>query len=135
MILLFCVLSYEAHDVLDMRSMGEHVDRLHLDDVIVLRKDRKVARLGRRVAADIHHAVGRRLHEHLRNVGMDAGPRRVEHHDVGMAVHCDELRAEHVLHVAGEELRVLDAVDPCVDLCVFDGLGNVFDAHDLRGEG
>ena len=43
----------------------------------------------------------------------------------------DELLCEHILHVAGIEQRIGDAVDFRIHLGILDGLGHILDTDDL----
>ena len=45
----------------------------------------------------------------------------------------NELLVEDILHIAGQERRVINAVDGGIDLGVFNGFGHVLNAHDMAG--
>ena len=64
---------------------------------------------------------------------MHAGARRIDDDHIRPAVLPDEVRREDVLHVAGVELAVVDAVAGGVDFRVLDGLRHVFDADHMLG--
>ncbi len=86
-----------------MRSVRKHIHGLDVDDVVVRSEDGQVTGLSSRIATHIDHPLRSAGKQDLRHVGMDAGPGRVEHHDVGLAVGGDEVRVQDVLHVAGKE--------------------------------
>ena len=64
---------------------------------------------------------------------MHAGTGWVGDDDVGTSVLCYELVAQHILHIAGIEKGVVDAVDLGVDLSILNGFRDVLDADDLTG--
>ena len=114
-----------------MCCVGEHVHGLDVEDVVVVGEDGEVAGLGGGVAAHIYHPLRGAGQEDAGDVGMDAGTRRVEHHDVGLSVFRDKRSVQHIFHVAGKEFRIVDAVYGRVDLGVGDGFGHILDAHDF----
>ena len=97
-------------------------------------EDSQVARLRGRIAAYIDHPFRCAFQEDVGDGRVDAGPRRVEHDDVGMSMRTDEIGAEHVFHVAGKELGIGDMVLPGVDLRILDGLGHILDTYDLLSQ-
>ena len=62
---------------------------------------------------------------------MHAGTGRVGDNDVGAPMPFDEVAIEDVLHVAGKELGVPDAIYLRVHAGILDGLGHILDADDL----
>ena len=61
---------------------------------------------------------------------MTSMTRRVEDHDVGVAVTGDEVVVEHILHVAGIEACICNAVCLGVEARILDGLGDILHAYD-----
>ena len=94
-----------------MRSMREHVNRLHLLDAVCHVKSLQVACLGGWIAAYIYYALRVSTQDCLDNVGMHAGTRRVGDDDIGASVLGNELVVENVLHIACIELGVGYVVD------------------------
>ena len=94
-----------------MRSMREHVNRLHLLDAVCHVKSLQVACLCSRIAADIYYALRVSTQDCLYNIGMHACTRWIGDDDIGTAVLGDELVVENVLHVACIELGVGYVVD------------------------
>ena len=66
---------------------------------------------------------------------MHTGAWRVGYYYVGPAVSVDKLLGQYVLHVAGKELCVGNAVNLRVHLCVLYGIGHIFYADNLAGMG
>ena len=64
---------------------------------------------------------------------MHAGTWRVGDDNVRPAVFLNERVIQNVLHVAGIEQGVLNAVDFAVHLGVLNSLGHILDADDLTG--
>ena len=114
-----------------MWGVWEHIHRLYGHYPVLLVQQLQVAGLGGRVARYIDDTLGLGPQNGLDDVGVHAGPWRVGDDDVGASVLCDELVRQDVLHVAGIEQRVLNAVNLGIDLCVLDGLGHILDADDL----
>ena len=69
----------------------------------------------------------------LYHIGMHAGTGWVGDDDVGTSMLSYELVAQHILHIAGIEKGVVDAVDLGVDLSILNGFRDVLDADDLTG--
>ena len=114
-----------------MRSVREHVDRLHGSHLIFLVHELQVACLGSRVTAHIHYAVGVGAKNGVNHVGVHASAWRVCYDHVGLSMLSNELVGEYVLHVASIELRVTYAVDVRVYLRVLNSLRHIFYAHHL----
>ena len=64
---------------------------------------------------------------------MHAGTGWVGDDDIGTSMLSYELVAQHILHIAGIEKGVVDAVDLGVDLSILNGFRDVLDADDLTG--
>lgn len=109
-----------------MRRMREHVYRLHCLHLIILVQQRKVARLGCRIAAYIYNAPRACTDYRLHHVGVHPGTRWVGYHNVRTAVCRDEVVCQYVFHVAGVEQRVYNSVDFRIDLGVLYGFRDVF---------
>ena len=90
--------------------MREHIDGLHGGDAIISVHVMQVTGLCGRVAADIDDALGGSTQDGLHHVGMHTGTWRVGDDDVRPPVFSDEVIGEDVLHVAGKEQRVRNAV-------------------------
>lgn len=112
-----------------MVGVGEHVDRLHFLHAVETVHEGEVARLCRRVAADVDDAFRAGVENHVDHVFVHSCAWRVDDHHVGTSVLGDESVGEHVLHVAGKEDGVVDAVDLRVEFRVGNRLGHVFDAN------
>ena len=65
------------------------------------------------------------------HVGVHACSRWVGDNDVRAPVLADEVVGQNILHVAGIEQRVADAVNLRIDLGVLNGFGNIFNADNL----
>ena len=89
--------------------------------------------MGGGVAAHVHNALWGGIENHIHDVGMHSCAGRVCDDDVGTAMLGYEVVGQDVLHVAGEEFCVVDAVDLAVHLCVVDGLRHILYAHHLLG--
>ena len=94
-----------------MVGMGEHIHGLYGRHLVLGIEQLEVACLGGGVAADIDDAAGLGEQNHVDDVVVHAGTWRVGDDDIGAAVLVDEVLREHVLHVAGKEQGVLNAVD------------------------
>ena len=116
-----------------MWGVGEHVDGLDGCDAVVGIEVVQVAGLGGGIARDVDDATGSGIENRLDDIGVHAGTGRIGDDDVRASVLGDKLVGEYVLHIAGIEQGVGDAVDVGVDLGILDGLGDVFDANDLTG--
>ena len=90
--------------------MREHIDGLHLGDLVACVEQLQVACLGGRVAADIYYALGGGVEYYVYNVGVHAGAWGVGDDDVRTTVLGDEVVGEDVLHVTGIEQGVVDVV-------------------------
>ncbi len=93
----------EAHDILHMVGVGEHVDGLHGGDAVGRIEKGQIACLRCGVAADVDYTLGR-----------------------GAQYDLDE----HILHVAGIEARIAYAVCLGVEARILDGLGDILHAYD-----
>ena len=113
--------------------MREHIYRLHGYYAILLVEVVQVACLCSRVATDVDDALGGSPQNGLHHIGMHAGTWRVSDNHIGLAVLSDELVGQYILHVAGIEQCVRDAVDFRVDLRILNGFRHVFDANHLAG--
>ena len=120
--------------------MREHIHRPDGSDFVAVRtlvfavaEYGEVAGLRCRVAADIDHAFRRGIQYHARHVGVYAGSRRVQDHDVRASVALYEGVGKYILHIPGEEFAVVYAVRRCVYARVCDCVLYVFYAYDLRG--
>ena len=121
----------QQRDALDVRRLREHVDRAHaLERVAGLDELRRVRRERRRVAGDVDDPLRRRLDDPAHDLLREAGARRVDHGDVGLAGLLDEL-AHREPDVAGEEARVRDLVAARVVDRVGDRGLDDLDADDL----
>ena len=112
--------------------MWEHIDGLHGENLVHVVEECQVARLCRGVAAHIYHTLGCCALDDLQYALVDTCTRWVEDDDIGAAVACDKLIAHNILHVAGVEHRILDAVNLGVYLCILNSLGNILHADNLR---
>ena len=121
----------EQSGVLDVMGVREHVHGLDFHDTVFLVEHGNVTRLGSGIAAHIDQSLGLGVEDDLDDVLVHACAGRVDNHHLGAAVLGDKAVGEHVLHVAGEEFAVGDAVALGVDLGVLDGFGDIFDADDL----
>ena len=123
----------EEDDVLDVRRVWEHIDGLDSGNTVVCVEVVEVTSLRSRVAGDIDDALGSCPENGLHHIWMHTSSGRVSDDHIGTAVLGDEVVGEDILHIAGIEEGVGDAVDLGVDLRILDGLGHVFDADDLTG--
>ena len=110
-------------------SMREHVNRLHFHHLIFSVEHCQISCLGGWIATYIHNSLGLCIHNHAHYIFVHTSARWVDDHHVGTSVLFDESVGEHVLHVAGKEDGVVDAVDLGVEFRVGNRLGHVFDAH------
>src|SRR5688572_26433023 len=110
--------------------MRKHVDGLHHGSAVSGAEGFQVAGLRGRVAAYVHNPAGMGGEQGGDDVGVHAGPGRVGDDDVGGSVAAEQLGADHVLHIAGVEGGVGDAVDGGVDAGIDDGLLDILDADD-----
>ena len=112
-------------------GVGEHVNWLYAKDAVLHIEQAEVAGLCGGVTAHVDDALGLGKENGVDDIIVHTGTGRVGNDDIGTAILVDELLIEDVLHVARKEERVVDAVECRVDLGVFDGFGNIFDADDL----
>ena len=116
-----------------MLGVREHIDRLDGGDLVLVGKKSQVTGLGSRVTADIDHTGRGGLKDYLGDIRMDAGARRIENDHIRLTVLIDEITAQDILHVSGEELTISDAVPGGVHLRILNRLGNIFDANHFGG--
>ena len=123
----------EENDVLDVRGVGKHVDGLDGGNTVVGIEVVQVAGLCGRVARDVDDTLGGCPENGFYHIGMHAGTGRIGDDDIRTTMFGDEIVGKDILHVAGIEKGVGDAVDLGVDFCILDGLWDVFDANHLSG--
>src|SRR5882757_2966417 len=100
----------QQRHALDVRRLREHVDRYDAPQRVAgLDELRSVWCERRRVAGDVHNTAWRGLDHAADDLLGQTGPRRVQQTEV-RAARLLAQRAEREAHVAGEELRVADAV-------------------------
>ena len=114
-----------------MVGVGEHVDWLNGLDTVFLVEQRDVASLCGRVATHIDYAPWLGVKDNTHHILVHAGTWRVNYHHIGDAMLCHKFACEHVFHVAGIELGVLDAVNARVKFSVLNGLGDIFNTNYL----
>ena len=114
-----------------MRSMREHIHRLHFLHAICHVESLQVASLCSRVAAYVYDALRMGTQDGLDNVGVHTCTWWVGDDYIRTSVLGNELVVENILHVASIELGVGDVVDIRVDLSVFDSLRHILDADNL----
>ena len=114
-----------------MWCVREHINRLHLGDLVACVEQLQVACLCGGVAADIYYALRVSVEYHVYNVGVHAGAWRVGDDDIGASVLGDEVVGKDVLHVTGIEQSVVDVVYLRVDLGILDGLRHILYADDF----
>ena len=93
-----------------MVCMREHVDRLHCHHFIVTIEQLEVACLCCRVTADIYNAAWCSKEYRINNILVHTGAWRVSDNDIGTSVLINEVACKYVLHVAGKECEVIEAV-------------------------
>ena len=113
--------------------MGEHVDGLYLCDIVGRMELLQVTGLSGWVTADIDDTFGCSTENGLHHVGMHAGTRGIGDDDIRTTVLRDKIIGEDILHVAGIEEGVFNAIDLRVDLGILDSLRDIFDTDDLAG--
>ena len=123
----------EENDVLDVRGVGKHVDGLDGGNTVVGIEVVQVAGLCGRVARDVDDTLGGCPENGFYHIGMHAGTGRIGDDDIRTTMFGDEIVGKDILHVAGIEKGVGDAVDLGVDLRILDGLWDVLDANHLSG--
>ena len=114
-----------------MGCMGEHINGLHHSNTVLGVHHLEIACLGGGVTADVDNTQGIGTQNGCYNIGVHTCPGRVCDDDVRTSVLFNEGIAEHILHVAGKEAGVGDAVKLGVDLGILNGLGHIFYADDL----
>ena len=116
-----------------MWCVWEHVDRLHLADLVLHVEQLQVASLCGRIAADIDDALWGSIQDGLHHVGVHACSGWVGDDDIWSSMLCNEVVRQDILHVASIEQRVLNAVHLRVDFGVLDGFRHILDANHLTG--
>ena len=116
-----------------MWRMWEHVNGLHGCDTIIGIHQLQVTGLCGRVAADIDNTFGGCIEDGSHYVGVHAGTWWVGDDDIRTSVLGNKVVGQDVLHVAGIEQRVLDAINLAVDFGVLDGFRHVLNTDDLTG--
>ena len=116
-----------------MLCVGEHIYRLDARHFVLLGEQLQVASLCSWVAAHIYDALWVGKENGVDDITMHTSSGRVGDDDIGLAVLLNEVLIQDVLHVAGKELRVLDAVYLRVHLSILDSLRHILDANDLPG--
>ena len=129
--MLLSVALDESHDIFDMVSVREHVDRLHIGHAIFRIEQSKVACLSSRVAADIDEHIGLSIEDDIDHIFVHTGAWGVDNHHIRTAVASHKFVGEDILHVSGIEEGVVQAVDLRVEASVVDGFRHIFDADDL----
>ena len=114
-----------------MRSMREHIHRLHSLNAIGYIKSLEVAGLSGRVAAYVDNALGVGTKYSLYHVGVHTGAWRVGNDNIRTTMLGNELIVENILHVACIEQSVVDVVHLRVHLCILDSLGHILNAYYL----
>ena len=94
-----------------MVCMWKHIDGLYSGDAILHIEQLQVARLCSRVATYIDNAFRLCKQDDVDYILVHAGTRWVGDDNIGTAVLVDEILRKHVLHIAGKEEGVGDAVD------------------------
>ncbi len=94
-------------------------------------KQGEVAGLCGRIAAHIYYAGRRGFEYHLDYIFMHAGSRGVDYHHVGTAVTLYKLGREHIFHISGIKLGIIQTVDTGIDLGVLDSLGHILHTHHM----
>ena len=123
--------SFEQYDVFDVWGVGEHIHRLHFCHAVVTIHHAQVTRLGGWIAADIDDALRLGIQYGLHHIGMHTGTWRVGNDNVRPAMLGNEVVGKYVLHVTSKELRIADAVNLRVYLCILNGLRHILYAYDL----
>ena len=114
-----------------MVGVWEHVHWLDCLDAVFLVEQSYVACLSGGIAAHVDNALGLGVKDNLHHILMHAGARRINDHHIGDAVLSHKLSREHIFHVAGKELGVVDAVDAGVELGILNSLGDILNAYHL----
>ena len=114
-----------------MVGVREHVDGLYVCNAIFSVQERQVARLRRRVTAHIDQDFGRGIQDHFYHIFMHAGSWRVDDHHIRSAMSLHKFVGQNILHVAGIEEGIVDAIHCRVDACISYRLFHIFDADDL----
>ena len=117
--------------ILDMLRMGEHIHRLDRLHVILLMKQSQVTRLSGRIAAHIDYPLGSGIKYHLHHILMHTRTRRVHYHHIRTSMLGNEFGSEHILHVSGIELGVLQFIDTGVYLGVLYCLRHILNPHHM----
>ena len=120
---------------LNMRRLRELVDRLNLalDMVAFFHQALNVAHKRGRVAADVDDALRLGTQYGIHNILMHSGTWRVGNNNVRLTVAGYELIVEYVLHVAGIEQGVVDAVNLRIYFRILDSLRHILYADNLSG--
>ena len=129
-LLNFCF-QFKQYHVLHMVRMREHVYRLYGFYFVFCIEQLQVPCLRGRITAHIHDTFRLGKQDNIHHILMHTGTGGVGDDYIRTAVFVDEILRQHILHIAGKEQRILDAVDFRIDLGVFDGFGHVFDSDNL----
>ena len=116
-----------------MGCMGEHIHGLNHTHFVICIKVLQVARLGGRVATDVYDTLRCCPQNGLYHVRMHTCTRGVGDDDIRAPVLCDKFIRQDILHIAGKEKRVIDAIDARIDLRILNGLGHILDTNHLAG--
>ena len=113
--------------------MWEHIHGLYCHYAVVCIHVVQVAGLSGGIAGYIDDALGGCTQDGLNDVRVHTGSWGVGDNDIGPSVLGDEVVSQDVLHVAGKEQRVVDAVCLRVNLCILDGFRYIFYTDYLAG--
>ena len=111
--------------------MRKHIYGLYGRNPVFGVEQLQVACLGGRVAAHIDDALRFSPKDDVHHILVHACPWGVGNDDVGPAVLLDKVIGQQVLHVAGVEEGVGNAVDVRIDFGILYGLGYILDAYHL----
>ena len=93
-----------------MWCVWEHVDRLHLADLVLYVEQLQVTSLCSRIAADVDDTFWSSVQDSPHYVGVHACSGWVGDDDVRATMLCNKVVRQDVLHVASIEQRVLNVV-------------------------
>lgn len=124
---------HQPGDILDVWSLGKHVDRLHLSNAEpILHQESQVAGQTGRMTRDIDQRARLQGGNGRKDLRGATGSRGVDHHGPRF-YRQQEFIAENLFDISGDELAVAEAVHTGVRLGMAHRFGDGFNAKHLVG--
>ena len=114
-----------------MVGVREHIYRLNGLYFIFRIEQLQVARLRSRISTDIYDAFGLGKQNDIHYILVHSGTGRVGDDNIRTSMLVDKFLSQNILHVTCIKQGILNIVDFCVHLCVFNGFRHILDTNHL----